>query len=231
MTAVCREGHASDEPDYCSVCGAPVISGAAAPKVPVPAASYAKSRAFAPPSAVNCPSCGEPREDPDARFCEVCRYDFQEKRPGPPPIARAAAAPAAAPAAAAAPVPAAAPRRWELVIIVDPTLDTDPDPAHPCPINQAEIVLPVDKPEMLVGRHDETRAIHPEVPLHDPGASRRHAKFVVDPDGGVSLQDLASTNGTQVNARDVPPGTKQRLHEGDAVTLGRWTRIALRGRP
>jgi pSer/pThr/pTyr-binding forkhead associated (FHA) protein len=117
-----------------------------------------------------------------------------------------------------------------LVITVDATLDTDPDPETPCPKDRPAITQPVDKPDMLVGRHDETRAIHPEISLHDPGASRRHARFVIEPDGGIALQDLASTNGTQVNGADVPPGTRRRLKEGDAVTLGRWTRITVRGR-
>jgi hypothetical protein len=227
MSAVCREGHLSDEADYCSVCGAPILSGSAGAAtgtpIPVPRSAMIKD----PPAGglATCPSCGEPREDPDARFCEVCRYDFQEKRPGPPPVARAPA-----PVLVPVPVPAPPPARsWELVIAVDPTLDTDPDPDHPCPAGAPDILLAVDKPDMLVGRHDETRAIHPEVSLHDPGASRRHAKFVLDPDGGISLQDLASTNGTQVNGQDVPPGTKRRLHPGDAVTLGRWTRITVRG--
>jgi pSer/pThr/pTyr-binding forkhead associated (FHA) protein len=89
--------------------------------------------------------------------------------------------------------------------------------------------MQVDKPDMLVGRHDDTRAIHPEVSLHDPGASRRHAKFVLEADGGIALQDLASTNGTQLNGQEVAPGTRRRLAPGDQVTLGRWTRITLRG--
>jgi pSer/pThr/pTyr-binding forkhead associated (FHA) protein len=122
-------------------------------------------------------------------------------------------------------------RAWELVIKVDPSLDTEPDADSPCPADRDPIYLLVDKPDMLVGRHDETRAIHPEVSLRDPGASRRHAKFVIDPDGGIALQDLASTNGTQVNGKDVPPGTRRRLQEGDSVTLGRWTRIDVRGKP
>jgi pSer/pThr/pTyr-binding forkhead associated (FHA) protein len=122
------------------------------------------------------------------------------------------------------------PQAWELVVAVDPSLDTDPDPSSPCPAGRADIVLPVDKPDMLVGRHDETRAIHPEVSLHDPGASRRHARFVLEPDGGIALQDLASTNGTQVNGQDVTPGARRRLREGDSVTLGRWTRITVRGK-
>jgi hypothetical protein len=196
-----------------------------------------------------CPSCGEVREDPDGRFCEVCRFDFFENRPGPPPTAKAAPAPAPVPAPApapprvsaaprptptpipvSAPVAPALPAAWELVISVDASLDTEPDPDHPCPVDRADILMPVDKPDMLVGRHDETRAIHPEVSLHDPGASRRHVKFVIDPDGGIALQDLASTNGTQVNGQDVPPGTRRRLREGDRVTLGRWTRITVRGK-
>jgi pSer/pThr/pTyr-binding forkhead associated (FHA) protein len=127
--------------------------------------------------------------------------------------------------------PAAPPAKgWELVIAVDVSLDTDPDPDNPCPVGKADRVVAVDKADMLVGRQDDTRAIHPEIPLYDPGASRRHAKFVLDPDGVIALQDLASTNGTQLNGADVPPGTRQRLREGDSVTLGRWTRITVRGR-
>jgi hypothetical protein len=239
VTTVCRDGHASDEPDYCSVCGAPIVAGGG-PAAPAPRGGPT----LAPQSTsvpVTCPSCGELREDPDARFCEVCRYDFLQKRPGPPPVARtvpAGPAPVLAPPRAAAPAPAPAPtpapapaaRAWDLVITVDPALDTDPDADHPCPKDAAPIVMAVDKGDLLVGRHDETRAIHPEISLRDPGASRRHAKFVTDPDGAVALQDLASTNGTQLNGKDVPPGARQRLAEGDSVTLGRWTRITLRGR-
>jgi FHA domain len=284
VSAVCREGHLSDEPDYCSVCGAPILAGssgagaasASAGATPIPVPRSAVPRGAGP---ATCPSCGEPREDPDGRFCEVCRYDFVERRPGPPPVAKGAATAApqatpspepakrpsavfaapvappvpAAPPPAVAPAPVApapprpaaksgltplpfpaasapVPQAWELVIAVDPALDTDPDAESPCPAGRADIVLPVDKPDMLVGRHDETRAIHPEVSLHDPGASRRHARFVLEPDGGIALQDLASTNGTQVNGQDVGPGTRRRLREGDSVTLGRWTRITVRGK-
>ncbi len=169
--------------------------------------------------------CGEAREPPSAPYCEVCRFDFQARRPGPPPVA----APASVPAPPAAmPTPT---RGWELVITVDPALDTDPDPTHPCPVGAAPRILAVDRQEMLVGRDDEHRDIHPEIALFDPGASRRHAKVLREADGGVALQDLASTNGSQINGRDVPAGTRRRLTQGDAVTLGRWTRITLRARP
>ena len=202
MSFVCRSGHASDEPDYCSVCGTR-IAGATAVVLPILGGF--------------CPLCGEPREPASARYCDVCRYDFHEHRPGPPPVA--------APRRIAAPEPA-----WELVITVDSSLDTDPDPAHPCPVGVPPRIVAIDRPEMLVGRDDEPRDIHPEIPLCDPGASRRHAKVLRDPDGGLALQDLASTNGSQINGRDVPAGTRPRLFEGDAVTLGRWTRLTLRAR-
>lgn len=190
----CPAGHRSDEPDFCSVCGVRLAASLAPPP---PAASAA------------CPSCGEPREDVEARYCEVCRFDFVAQAPGPPP---------------------AGPRRWELVVSVDPALDTDPDPEHPCPRDAEVIVVPVIEPDLLVGRHDETRAIHPEIALRDPGASRRHARFVLERDGSVALQDLASTNGTRRNGEDLVPGTRIELHEGDVVSLGRWTRITLRAR-
>jgi hypothetical protein len=212
VSFVCRAGHASEEPDYCSLCGAPIVG--ATPMLPAMAApSPASAGGF-------CPLCGEAREPPDARCCEVCRFDFSEPKPGPPPLAAVTWI-----AAALAPT-----RSWELVITVDAALDTDPDPDHPCPTSAAPRVLAIDRTEMLLGRHDEQRDIHPEVPLFDPGASRRHAKVVREADGGVALQDLASTNGSQINGNQVRPGMRRRLVEGDAVTLGRWTRITLRAR-
>lgn len=211
MSAVCRSGHASEEPDYCSVCGSPIL-GAWAAETHVTAAP-ANTGGF-------CPMCGEAREVHATRYCEVCRFDFHEQKPGPPPVAAASRSAAAEPA----------PRGWEVVVTLDPALDTDPDPDHPCPAGIAPRVLEIDRAEMLIGRDDAQRDIHPEVPLFDPGASRRHAKLVREADGGVALQDLASTNGTQINGRDVPAGTRRRLAPGDSVTLGRWTRITLRAR-
>jgi hypothetical protein len=120
---------------------------------------------------------------------------------------------------------------WELVVVVDASLDTDPDPASPCPKDEPERVFAIEVPEMLVGRRDDTRAIRPEIPLNDPGTSRRHAKIVKNADGSPSLQDLASMNGTSLNGADVAPGSHHPLKEGDEVTIGRWTRMRLRRRP
>jgi hypothetical protein len=218
MTVRCREGHESTEDDYCSVCGAAMPRSGA-----VPAAKPATARGVAPRKlAIGpdgspigkedvCPSCGERRTD-QARFCEVCRYDFVAQKGGPPP--------------AAAPLVSA----WDLVVMVDPALDTEPDPATPCPAGVPEQIYAVDVAEMLVGRRDDRRDIRPEIPLSDPGTSRRHAKFVKNVDGTVSVQDLASMNGTRLNGTDMVPGSRQALTEGDEVTLGRWSRIRIRRR-
>jgi hypothetical protein len=144
------------------------------------------------------------------------------------PFAPPAAPLAPPPAAAAGPASQQAP--YVLVVQVDPTLDDDPDPAQPCPKGVADVEVPVDRPELLVGRRDDTRDIHPEIPLTDPGTSRRHAKFVRALDGSLAFVDLASTNGSKLNGVAVAAGSRSALHVGDEVTIGRWTRIRVTAR-
>jgi pSer/pThr/pTyr-binding forkhead associated (FHA) protein len=115
--------------------------------------------------------------------------------------------------------------RWRVVIMVDASLDTDPDPATPAPADQPQRVFPVEQDEMLIGRRDDRQQIRPAVALHDPGASRRHAKILRNSDGTVFLHDLGSTNGTKLNGADVVSGAVRPLADGDEITLGRWTRI------
>jgi hypothetical protein len=139
------------------------------------------------------------------------------------------AAPAASAAAPSPAVPAAS--EWELSVVVDASLDTDPDPATPCPKDERERLFALDVAETLVGRRDDRRDIRPEVPVSDPGTSRRHAKFVKNADGSISLLDLASMNGTRLNGTDVAPGSRHPLEDGDEVTIGRWTRMRIRRKP
>jgi pSer/pThr/pTyr-binding forkhead associated (FHA) protein len=142
--------------------------------------------------------------------------------PSPPPAPAVVAEP---PTNASAPATTAG--AWELVVAVDPALDIEPDPSAPCPANTQERVVPVDR-DLLIGREDDRRDIHPDLAVADPGASRRHAKIVHAADGTLALQDLASTNGTKLNAVDVAAGSRQALRDGDQITLGRWTRITIR---
>jgi hypothetical protein len=227
MTVQCREGHESTEDDYCSVCGAAIARPSATPKRAAAGGVMPKKAIAQDASRLVCPSCGERRTD-DARFCEVCRYDFVTGTGGPPPAAFAATPEGEAPAVQRGSAGALAGVAWEFVVTVDPSLDTEPDPATPCPVGAAEQIFAVDTSEMLVGRRDDRRDIRPEIPLSDPGTSRRHAKFVKNLDGSVSVQDLASMNGTRWNGTDMVAGSRQVLAEGDEVTLGRWTRIRLR---
>ncbi|MGI8551715.1 MAG: hypothetical protein ACR2PL_13155 [Dehalococcoidia bacterium] len=230
----CREGHESTESDYCSVCGVAMDAGG------LLAVATADPAAVAAAAAGACPACGEPRADPAARFCEVCRFDFVAGVQGPPPTATAPLAvadPAPLPAAAPVPSPAMAPsaiaaispnlqaaaaqpsdgqeteKRWEAVVGVDPSLEIDPDPALPCPLNEPERIFHLDLEETLIGRRDERRDIRPEIPVHDPGASRRHAKLLRPPDGTVALLDLASSSCPSVSFPERPSG-EERLLEG-----------------
>lgn len=228
MSVRCREGHESTELDYCSVCGVAMTAASVAP-APAPAGASGSASA--------CPSCGEPRTEADARFCEVCRYDFVAKHAG-RPVVRPSVSAAVPAATAPIPSPSAPPRapraakaaaKWQLVVMVDATLDTDPDEAAPCPKNRPIETVPIESDELLVGRRDDRRDIRPDLALDDPGTSRRHCKFVTGHGGSLSLQDLASTNGSRLNGEAVVAGSTSPLKDGDEVMIGRWTRIKVRG--
>jgi pSer/pThr/pTyr-binding forkhead associated (FHA) protein len=49
-----------------------------------------------------------------------------------------------------------------------------------------------------------------------------------DAGGKVTLRDIGSANGTRLNGRDVQPLTDVVLHDGDELTLGHWTRLAIK---
>ncbi|MFO0660083.1 MAG: hypothetical protein U0165_09675 [Polyangiaceae bacterium] len=195
MTARCAAGHLSDEPDYCSVCGAKI--GAPVVSNPPPQPTNVGASVG---SATSCPVCGERRHEMSARFCEVCRYDFATAAPrasSPPAQPSAVPATQAAAPARVSPAPsepnvsvARAPleltQRWELIVTIDPSLDTEPEPGVVAPKDPPR-VFPIEIAEMLVGRRDDQQNVRPAVPLHDPGASRRHAKFLLNTDGTISL--------------------------------------------
>lgn len=68
--------------------------------------------------------------------------------------------------------------------------------------------------ETLIGRNPTT-----DIRLLDDGISREHAIILYDADSdSYSLEDLQSTNGTQVNGKRVRSVT---LQNGDEVLVGR----------
>jgi pSer/pThr/pTyr-binding forkhead associated (FHA) protein len=58
----------------------------------------------------------------------------------------------------------------------------------------------------------------PDVDLHDEQASRTHAMVFLDTEGALSVVDLMSTNGTQVNKRTIQDVDVQ---PGDVVLVGK----------
>lgn len=70
----------------------------------------------------------------------------------------------------------------------------------------------LDRPTIIVGRGAESDII-----IVDPSLSRRHAQFTRKVDGDY-VQDLASSNGSQVNG--VRLNAPHRLRQGDKITLG-----------
>ncbi|NWG19354.1 MAG: zinc ribbon domain-containing protein [Chloroflexi bacterium] len=88
-----------------------------------------------------------------------------------------------------------------------------------------EIVLPMDKTEITVGREDPISGIHPEIDLtpfggESGGVSRQHARLIQS-GGHWAVVDLGSTNYTRVDGVRVEPGAPQPLKDGARVQFGR----------
>src|SRR4051794_12987331 len=67
----------------------------------------------------------------------------------------------------------------------------------------------------LIGRSRDC-----DIVLQDSNVSRRHAEIRPGAQGSWTVADLGSTNGVQVNGRDVPAGHAQPLTTGDHVGIG-----------
>jgi len=85
--------------------------------------------------------------------------------------------------------------------------------------------------QIRIGRRSAARGLEPEIdlagPSGDPGASRLHAVLIAGPDGGWSLLDPGSANGTLLNGREIAVGDLTPLHDGDRINLGAWTSITV----
>ena len=233
QTTTCPIGHESTWDDYCSSCGAAMggAPGSAPGSAPDGGPEAAPAGTSAEP---RCPNCAEPHAA-NAVFCENCGYDFLA---GSMPGALSDPDPAiAGPAAALSDLDAASPSGWELHISADRGYfdrmsaegqlsfpDPPPDPT----------VLALSLQKALLGRRSESRGVFPELDIlaltDDPAVSTRHAMLDQRPDGGYTITDLSSTNGTYIDdATDpVTPGMATPLNDGAVIYLGAWTRIELR---
>ena len=71
-----------------------------------------------------------------------------------------------------------------------------------------------ERGELVLGRADDA-SLH----LEASSLSRRHARFVVG-DGGLTVEDLGSHNGTRIGGVALAPGAPLPLHVGDVVECG-----------
>jgi hypothetical protein len=73
---------------------------------------------------------------------------------------------------------------------------------------------PLNTPQVAIGRSERS-----DIALADPGVSRNHARIVREGDDFI-VEDLQSTNGTEVNGQ---PVRRRRLANGDMIKLANST--------
>jgi len=227
----CPQHHQSETTDYCSVCGVEIAPAAPVASEPPPISDAAPPALPTADAAGHCPQCSAARESAQQVFCEVCGYNFRSARPGVPPPVPAPEPPAAKTAAPTTAPSTAAPQAatancWHVVIAVDPMLHGTADPA--APTAQPEQTFSLFEPENILGR--ATPGVRVQVPIaRDAGVSRRHAVLLLGADRSLSIRDLGSANGTQLNGAELVPGVTTPLKDGDVLAVGAWTRITIRG--
>ena len=57
--------------------------------------------------------------------------------------------------------------------------------------------------------------------IEDVSVSSRHAQLTLDDSGDYVLRDLGSTNGTELNGKELAPETDHKLQDGDKLRFGK----------
>jgi len=214
-TYLCPKGHESSESDYCSECGAKIgsPSAAIAPTIPEIAAQL-------------CPDCSALHELHSGKFCEICGYNFVTKAHGELPIIQSVAPEVVAPPETVTTKQESATREWEAVVTIDPSL-RHPDSPEP-PADATPITIRLGKSTHLIGRTSQVRAVYPDIALDlDDAVSHRHALLDRQLDDTLTLRDIGSSNGTQLNGVELKPMVDMPLNNGDVITIGHWTKIII----
>ncbi|MDZ4719442.1 MAG: zinc ribbon domain-containing protein [Roseiflexaceae bacterium] len=219
---------------YCDQCGAmliPVAGSAVTPVQPAPALVS---------SAPVCAQCGTPATLGEA-FCDNCGAPLSAPAR---PIAPVPTSPSSAgvprqptyppPQPVAPPPPSYTPPAPSY---------TPPPPSYTPPVmarsalaparlvvvaTGAVLALPAAT-QATIGRADPVSQFFPEIDLNphgalDNGVGRKHARlFVLS--GQVMVEDLDSTNGTQINGQRLPARQPRTLTNGDTLVVGK---LALR---
>lgn len=134
----------------------------------------------------------------------------------------------------AAPVPPQA-RTWSAMVSADRSYfegvraanEAEAEVIH-FPDQYSERWLTLAGPRLTIGRRSRSRHISPDIDLTgDFGVSALHAVLTAAPDGTWFVTDQDSSNGTQVNGREIAAHEPVPLREGDYINLGAWTRITI----
>ncbi len=64
------------------------------------------------------------------------------------------------------------------------------------------------------------RLSHCHVQIDDKSVSKDHAKLIVERDGGLSITDLGSKNGTKVGTHRLPPNSSTSVQFGKTIEFG-----------
>jgi len=94
----------------------------------------------------------------------------------------------------------------------DPAPDSASTPALVCLTSDGPRRFALAKGTVTIGRSSTC-----DIQILTHFVSREHARLTVSPRGGVTVEDLGSTNGVFVNSVRVD---RQELHHGDVVTIG-----------
>jgi N-acetylglucosamine kinase-like BadF-type ATPase len=98
----------------------------------------------------------------------------------------------------------------------------------------ADAVVPLTGERLVVGRPSHSRGVVPDIVCDDAGVSRRHCE-IAWLEGGWTVIDLGSANGTYVAARGdalptepLRPGERRWLADGDRIYVGGRTCLTAR---
>jgi ABC-type multidrug transport system ATPase subunit len=80
-----------------------------------------------------------------------------------------------------------------------------------------EFNFPIQKPLVLIGRGPASDL---DLPDELRFVSKRHAQIQRKPDGGFTIQDLGSKNGTRLNNQALAPGVPTPLYDGAVIRIG-----------
>jgi pSer/pThr/pTyr-binding forkhead associated (FHA) protein/uncharacterized OB-fold protein len=158
-----------------------------------------------------------------------------EQPPAPPVLETAPPLPATpptpaeeAPQPSVSTAPPTAPDLQAVPPVAPPPVAPPPAPAGPRFVladGSAELPLPTDRSEIVVGREDPISQIFPEIDLtpyggESGGVSRQHARLSHS-NGQWTIVDLNSTNYTRVNGARLDPNKPTPIADGAQIQFGR----------